>query len=147
MIHDDSPTIREFGLRRILKARSSSSEEIRRFSLPSPNLNASRFYKMIDWQNTLVSEIPATKRFPDEELKSLIINKEKPSCILHSPATHTQGVERAIKLVTEASSSVVGEERDVVSFVPEWKGGKGFLPLKQKETSYCKSNVCHCMMQ
>ena len=72
MIHDDSLTIRELGLRRILKARSSS-EELRRFSLPSLNLNASRYYKMIDCQNTLVSEPPATKRIPDEELKLLIM--------------------------------------------------------------------------
>lgn len=44
MIHDDSPTIRELGLRRIMKARSTFSEELRRFSLPSLNLNASQNY-------------------------------------------------------------------------------------------------------
>ena len=78
MIHNDSPNIRELGLRRILKFRSFSSEELRRFSLPSLKLNASHYCEMIDWQNTLVSETLATistKMIPNEELKSLIINR------------------------------------------------------------------------
>ena len=123
-IHDDSPTIRDFVLRRILKVRSSS-EELRLFSFPSPNLNASRYYEMIDWHNNLVSEPPATKMIPDEELKRLIINKEKPSCIPSFPC-HTQAVERTIKLVTEASSSVVGENRD--AFICAGMEGRKRLP-------------------
>ena len=43
MIHDDSPTIRELDLRRIMKAISAFSEELRRLSLPSLNLNASQY--------------------------------------------------------------------------------------------------------
>ena len=36
---------------------------------------------------------------------------------------------------------IYNEKRERVSFVSEWKWGKGFLPSKQKETSNCKSNV------
>ena len=85
MIHDDSPTIRELGLRRIIKARSAFSKELRRFSPPSLNINASQYYKMVDWPNTPVTEPPATKRIPDEELQRLITNKEKTSCISSFP--------------------------------------------------------------
>ena len=80
---------------------------------------------MDDWQNTPVTEPPATKKIPDEELQRLITNKEKPSCIPSFPC-HTQAVERAIKLVTEASSSVIGEERD--GFIHAKMEGRKRLP-------------------
>lgn len=133
MIHDDSPTIRELGLRRILKARSAFSEELRRFSFPSLNLNASHYHEMVDWQNTPVTEPPATKKIPDEELKRLITNKEKPSCIPSFPC-HTQAVERAIKLVTEASSSVIGEERD--GFIRAKMEGRKRLPAFETKKDF-----------
>ena len=77
MIHDDSPTIHELRLRRIIKARSSFSEKLMRLSLPSLNLNASQNYEIVDWWNTPKTELSATKAIPDEELQLLIANKGK----------------------------------------------------------------------
>ena len=55
MIRDDSSNICQLGLSRIMKARSAFSEELRRFSLPSINLNASQYYEMVDLQNTPIT--------------------------------------------------------------------------------------------
>ena len=60
-VHDDSSTICQLGLGRIMKAISVFSEELRWFSLPFINLNAFQYCKMVDLQNTSVKE-PARKR-------------------------------------------------------------------------------------
>ena len=90
-----------------MKARSELSKELRRFSLSSINLNASQYYEMVDLQNTPVTEPPAMKKICIVSSKT----NKKPSCTPSFPC-HTQAIERAIKLLTEASSSVLAEERD-----------------------------------
>ena len=62
---------------------------------------------MDDLQNTPVTEPPAMKKICIASSKT----NKKPSCSPLFPC-HTQAVERAIKLVTEVSSSVLVEERE-----------------------------------
>ena len=81
---------------------------------------------MVDLQNTPITEPSAMKKI----------------CIASSKTTfpcYTQAVERTIKLVTEASSSVLVEDRDcfVHASIEEMKN---FQSLKQKKVSNSKSN-------
>ena len=62
MIHDCSSNICQLGLSRIMKAKSAFSKELRRFLLPSINLNASQYYDIVDLQNTPITESPAMKK-------------------------------------------------------------------------------------
>ena len=64
---------------------------------------------MIDWNKANLTEPPLTKMLSDDEIKSF---DEIPFEVPKYPC-HTQAVERAIRLVSEASTSVVGfEARD-----------------------------------
>ena len=70
---------------------------IRKFVVPKINFKAKSYPDLIDWE---------TASFSDQDLSDLIRN---PLVIPFFPC-HTQPVERAIKLVTEAASTVMGME-------------------------------------
>ena len=109
-INNESAIIRELGLRPILKAKECAEETIpRTFKLPKLIFSATSYYSMINWQTIQVTEPPATKKISAEDITTLINTKELPKIIPNFPC-HTQAVERLIKLVTEASTSVVGNE-------------------------------------
>jgi hypothetical protein len=65
---------------------------------------------MIDWQNCVITEPPATKSLSDEELESLVRSEETPVVQFPRFPCHTQAVERCVKAVTEASIAVMGQE-------------------------------------
>ena len=101
MVYDMTQFIRELGYRRILKARERREDTPRRFSLPKLNFNAKVYHRILDWQNI-------TMRLSDEHLKELISSRENPSSISEFPC-YTQALERFIKLVTEATTAVIGK--------------------------------------
>lgn len=112
MIWDERKHIRQLAYQRILKARAVTDQNIRVFQTPDLNFEATEYYEMVDCQTVLWTEPPITVRFTNEELKEII---EDPlssviSYIKGYPC-HTQSVERAVKIVTEASLSVCGYER------------------------------------
>lgn len=109
MIYDESPAIPEIGYRRKIKARDNPVQRntIRKFQQPKLLFHATAFHLMIDWQNIQLTEPPLTRRVSSDDIISLIKTKEKPSALPDFPC-HTQAVERHIKLVTQASKSVVG---------------------------------------
>ena len=100
MLANDRKHIRELALRRILNCRTLKCE-VRDF------FEASDYTELINWQTVKVTEPPLTKSITEAELKEMIINISKNIEVLNFPC-HTQAVERHIKLVTEASSSVCG---------------------------------------
>jgi len=61
---------------------------------------------MIDWEAERLSEPPLTSNKTEVELLSF---KETPFGVPKYPC-HTQAVERAIRLISEASATVVGKE-------------------------------------
>lgn len=69
---------------------------------------------MINWKYTTLTEPPLTKRLSDSQLKELVKEGVKSSlwnsAIFNLP-NHTQAVERTVKLVTEASVKVAGNDR------------------------------------
>lgn len=112
MISDDPQHIRELGLRRILKARNNQDEkatEWRVFRIPKVNFQARDYTDLINWDMCVVTSPPILDKVSNDELKEFITIKETPDIPLYP--CHTQAVERYIKLMTEASVSVVGPEK------------------------------------
>ena len=70
MISDEGQNIREWGLRRILKARLEKSSTLRQFKIPKLNVDAGEYFDLIDWQDTAATEAKryvASHTFPDHE--------------------------------------------------------------------------------
>jgi hypothetical protein len=59
MITDERKHVRELGLRRILKARSTRVVGIIKCTVPALNYDVSNYIYLIDWQNTDITEPPA----------------------------------------------------------------------------------------
>ena len=85
------------------KKRPSKTHQ---FIVPKINFKADTYPDLIDWTNAQFSEPPLTASFSDHDLSDLIRNP------LSIPrfTCHSQAVERAIKLVTEAAGTVIGPE-------------------------------------
>ena len=113
MITDDRQPIREFGLRRILRARKEKKEGIRYYKIPPLNFKANSYIDLIDWQKCTLTEPPLTTDLTEGDLKNLISSGE--SVVQHLEnlkfPCHTQSVERFVKLVTEVSAAVCGENK------------------------------------
>lgn len=109
MIFDDRMHIRELAWRRILEARKESRHGIRVFVVPEVKFDATEYTEMICWRSHSVTEPPVTRHFTTEEIQALISSGEKINAIKFP--SHTQAVERLIKLVTDASDAVIGEDR------------------------------------
>ena len=108
MITDERPHIRELGWRRIKSCRSlSGRDNMTVFKLPNLNSKCTDYTNMIDWKND-VSEPPLTRQFTDEEIDNFIRSRHLFFCPKFP--NHTQRVERTIKMVSEASSSVCSHE-------------------------------------
>ena len=60
MISDERQNIREWSLRRILKARLEKLSTLREFKIPKLNFDVSEYFDLIDWQDTTVTEPPLT---------------------------------------------------------------------------------------
>lgn len=109
MLADSRIHIRELGLGRILKSRDHIQTEIRKFKIPKINFAADEYFELINWQSAVVTEPPITKKISEQELKEMIANIPDEMSLLNAPC-HSQAVERCVKLVTEASASVCGQE-------------------------------------
>ena len=107
MLGDDRKHIRELGMRRILRARSEVYG-MRRFVVPLLNFNATDYYDIIDWQNTVISELPLLKGHSQDDIEMFVACRETPAIDFPKYPCHTQAVERCVKLVTESSMAVCG---------------------------------------
>ncbi|GBN88697.1 hypothetical protein AVEN_19754-1 [Araneus ventricosus] len=112
MLVDEREYIRELGYRRILKARQivPKKKTVRNFVPPKINFQASDYIEMINWNSCVVYPPPMLLDLSEDDIKSLINSDTTPiKEILKFPG-HTQGVERCVKLVTEASNKVCAHE-------------------------------------
>lgn len=107
MMVDERSFIRELAMRRILKARSERFG-LRRFVIPTLNFNARDYIDLINWQQTDVSDPPILAHITDEEIEMFVAGGSVPAIDFPKYPCHTQAVERCVKLVTEAASSVCG---------------------------------------
>ena len=88
----------------LIEIPTFAQSTVRKFVIPKINFKAETYPDLIDWEKVSFTEPPITLQFSNEKLQSLI---DSPLSVLKF-LCHTQQVERAIKLVTEAASSVIG---------------------------------------
>lgn len=69
-------------------------------------VDAEDYIYLIDWMNCTITEPPLTQHLADKELWDMV--KQVPN--FDNFSCHTQTVERCIKLITEASIKVCGED-------------------------------------
>lgn len=100
MLFDEDLEIRTLARKRILKSRAAKNKKQRQFVIPELNFDVESYTEMINWHKTGETEPPVLKGVDLDELN---IDMLQYPC-------HTQAVERCVKLVTEASSKVCGEE-------------------------------------
>ena len=114
MVHDENVVVRKLGWRRIKKAREQREDgTIRSFMLPGLNFEAKSYYELIDWQNCQLTEPPALQTVSGTTIDELIASGDTMQPELAQFPCHTQAVERAVKLVTEAAVQVSDhKERD-----------------------------------
>lgn len=116
MMVDERKHIRELAARKVKAARessaslsSSSSGEIRKFTIPQLNFEASDYYELVNWVDNPRQEPPITCILSDYDIQEAIKSGSMPH--LEKYPCHTQAVERHIKVVTDAAKCVCGKER------------------------------------
>jgi len=77
-------------------------------SIPFINVEAKHWSELINMNDNTINEPPLVEDFPTQLLQTALINGE----MLELPdlPAHSQGVERAVKLVSQASHTVYGLE-------------------------------------
>ena len=107
MISDKDSAMRDEGVTRILAARQQTQSQRRQVRVPPLNWEAGSYSQMIHWDKVQVTEPPVTANLPDSAIRHA---RHQP---LELPAfpCHAQGVERCVRMVTDASRAVFGEDR------------------------------------
>jgi len=77
-----------------------------KYRLPKVNFQAETYVDMIDWEAEYLSEPPLTCNKTEADILSF---KETPIVVPKYPC-HTHAVDRAIRLVSEASAAAVGKD-------------------------------------
>ena len=86
-----------------MNASSNKEEHLGNVRVPDLYLDATTYYYIINWQECPLTEPPVTVRLSDDEVSKFVLgDSQTVDFIQHFPC-HAQAVERAIKLVTEAS--------------------------------------------
>ena len=107
MVADEQQSVREEGVRMITAARQcEAGDEVRPFTIPALRFGAERYNDLIDWENEVVTQPPLLSPLSDKELRKI----EEAPLLLPDFPVNTQAVERAVRVVTEASEKVQGEE-------------------------------------
>lgn len=104
MMTDERKHIRELAARRLLKARSMANSSIPRlFQVPELNFNAKDYTELIFWKD--VTEPPIVKQYTNEDVNLVVQSGGENQLPFVRLPCHTQAVERAVKITTEASIS------------------------------------------
>lgn len=113
MLFDDRPYVRMLAVRRIRKVRANNNDDepFRVFEVPKLNFNVVDYTEMVDWNLEKHYEPQLTKFLTNDQLNLFVDNPHHPLFDKRKKyLNHTQAVERGVKLVKEASSSVCGYE-------------------------------------
>ena len=117
--------------------RAKALRKIRKFKVPALNWSAEAWWEIIDWSQVQVAEPSILSRIGTDMLDQAVSN---PITFPGFPC-HSQSVERAVKLVTEAASKVCGPDRrhnHIVSVIASRKARKPFK--SKKHYKYAKIN-------
>lgn len=82
-------------------------ESIRLFAVPKLKFQAKTYDNMINWKAETLTEPPLTLKLTNDEILNII---DKPLDAKNYPC-HSQSVERMVKVVSDASAAVYGEQR------------------------------------
>lgn len=93
---------------------------------------------MIDWSKENITEPPLITKYSNEELLNLV-SAGSSFLEFESLPCHTQAVERCVKLVTEASTSVCGPDaRD--GFIRTRIKARQDVPLFETKSQFFKNS-------
>ncbi|GBM37225.1 hypothetical protein AVEN_14989-1 [Araneus ventricosus] len=117
MLTDERCHIRTLAARRIIKAREIFPDGncVRRFVIPAVNFQATDYVDLIDWQACNVTPPTILRHISSQELLKMIQDDVPMDGwdFIKFPS-HTQAIERIVKLITEASRKRVGlQKRDL----------------------------------
>ncbi|GBM87334.1 hypothetical protein AVEN_90540-1, partial [Araneus ventricosus] len=105
MLTDERCHIRTLAVRRIIKAKKIGPDGncVRRFVIPAINFRVIDYVDLIDWQAFYVTSPPALRQIGCHKLLKMIQDDVPMDGwdFINFPS-HTQAVERIVKLVTEA---------------------------------------------
>ena len=107
MLDDNDENVRKKAVDIIKDIRANhqpSHRPVRPFSVPNLLYDADNYHSMIDWQTEPLTEPPLTYHLTNAELDTIIDE----ALTLPPYRSHTQSVERAVKLVSDASGKVYG---------------------------------------
>ena len=105
MMKDEEKEVRPKAVHWILRARREFEEEEhpRQFIPPKINLQPASYTEMVDWSSQPCTELPLTLDLTKATLLAVI---EEPYLLPNYPS-HTQAVERKVRVVTEAATKRV----------------------------------------
>ena len=108
MLTDLRPNIRMKAVEKIIKCRETPEIIIRKFEKPRVNYDADDYHELIDNSNSWLEPI-LTMDITDRVLNEYTV----PTIIFDKYPSHTQSVERNIRLVSQTSKTIIShEERD-----------------------------------
>jgi hypothetical protein len=142
MITDENMSVRKLGYNKILKARLEKREtgNIRKFIIPQLNFQASSYVDMISWQSIKITEPPVTMQFEQRVIEECANSTEPPIFSALKFPCHNQAVERCVKLVTDASNSVCGQEqRD--GFIRSTLQSRKILPVFNTKADFFSEQI------
>ena len=114
MLTDNCQQIRELACRRILATRIdslASTQSVREFRVLKLNFESDDYINLVSWAENDRLEPPLLRNVSDNDLKQCITNKNFDTLQFPRFPCHTQGTERCIRLVTQASAAKCGQER------------------------------------
>ena len=119
MVADPVEQVHGRAVQMIRQCRRQPQEQVRSYVLPAVNMAAEDITQLTDWQGELVTEPPLDWQgelvtepslAADLSEAALLDIVQTPLQVDHYPV-HAVAVERAVKVVTEAATAVVGEEQ------------------------------------
>ena len=112
---------------------------VRQFQVPVLNFDANDYIDLVAWQNIDRYDPPIMNNYSESQIRAFIDNTDV-KLLPHFPY-HTQAAERCIKLVTEASAAVCGQEqRD--GFIRARNESRTLMKL-----STLKPNIGYCSLK
>ena len=108
MMKSDELHVREAALRKIISIRHGKSVKKRVKQIPGINFEATHWSELIDFSQSDITEPALTEGFSDQDLQEALRSGSKLE-LLELPS-HSQSVERAVKLTSEASLVIYGTE-------------------------------------
>ena len=116
--------------------RPIAKTPVRRFKVPTLNSNATYYIDLLNWKDCKVTVPPILLDMSEEQLQGLVTYRSlTPDRELWRFPCHTQGVERCVKLVTEATAAVCGtKNRD--GFIGARLRSRELLPTFESKKDY-----------